>query len=150
MGEFPRIRWIGSGASCRRSTATATAAAELRQVLTWGDDDESGATSRSSEWTTVSRWMTSRALRGSGRNSGRRSTAIAAPTLTWGRQCREKDREVGERKPLSVTARVWVGSGGGLTVRGKTGTVRGETTRSRCPVVAGWLGYTINYSVPRV
>ena len=98
MGEVPCVRWIRSQDSSRRSTATAAAA--LRQVLTWGDDDESGATSQSSERTTASQWMASRSLRGSGRNSGQRSTATAAAALTWGRRRRETDRELGERKPL--------------------------------------------------
>ena len=114
MGEVPCVRWIRSQDSSRRSTATAAAA--LRQVLTWGDDDESGATSRSSERTTASQWMASRSLRGSGRNSGQRSTATAAAALTWGRRRRETDRELGERKPL-VHHRVRRGWSGGRYYR---------------------------------
>ena len=101
MGEVPCVRWIRSQDSSRRSTATAAAA--LRPVLTWGDDDESGATSRSSERTTASQWMASRSLRGSGRNSGQRSTATAAAALTWGRRRRETDLELGEKNRLCAT-----------------------------------------------
>ena len=122
MGEVPCVRWIRSQDSSRRSTATAAAA--LRQVLTWGDDDESGATSRSSERTTASQWMASRSLRGSGRNSGQRSTATAAAALTWGRRRRETDRELGERKPLvhHRVRRGGCGVVGGITAEGETGT----------------------------
>ena len=129
MGEVPCVRWIRSQDSSRRSTATAAAA--LRQVLTWGDDDESGATSRSSERTTASQWMASRSLRGSGRNSGQRSTATAAAALTWGRRRRETDRELGERKPL-VRHRVRRGGGvvGGITAEGETGTARRHGARA--------------------
>jgi hypothetical protein len=127
MGEVPCVRWIRSQDSSRRSTATAAAA--LQQVLTWGDDDESGATSRSSERTTASQWMASRSLRGSGRNSGQRSTATAAAALTWGRRRRETDRELGERKPL-VRHQVRRGGGGRYYRRGETGTARRHGARA--------------------
>ena len=129
MGEVPCVRWIRSQDSSRRSTATAVAA--LQQVLTWGGDDESGATSRSSERTTASQWMASRSLRGSGRNSGQRSTATAAAALTWGRRRRESDRELGERKPL-VRHRVRRGGGvvGGVTAEGETRTARRHGART--------------------
>jgi len=130
MGEVPCVRWIRSQDSSRRSTATAAAA--LRQVLTWGDDDESGATSWSSERTTASQWMASRSLRGSGRNSGQRSTATAAAALTWGRRRREMDRELGERKPLvhHRVRRGGCGVVGGITAEGETGTARRHGARA--------------------